>query len=123
MERKDTKRKVITELATAGLQAAAKRLGATASRKQIRKGISQNIGIIDQLLRLTLMKNMDPSKIMKRDIELSALGVIAMHNFYKGFKRNKKLWVLEGIFLSAALAGVILVTQINRSRNKPEKPS
>ena len=93
MERKDTKRRMITEIATAGLQAATKKLGATASRKQIRRGVSKNIGLIDQLLRLSLMKNIDPSKKMQRNIELSALGVIALHNFYSGFKRKKKLWV------------------------------
>lgn len=120
MEKKDTKSSVISEIATTGLQAATKKLGVRASRKQIRKGVSHNIGIIDQLLRLTLIKNNDPAKKMQRNIELGALGVIALNNFYKGFKRKKKLWVLEGIFLTAALAGVILVTQL-ASSEKPEK--
>ncbi|MNX11868.1 hypothetical protein [Pedobacter ghigonis] len=121
MERKDTKRRMITEIATAGLQAATKKLGATASRKQIRRGVSKNIGLIDQLLRLSLMKNIDPSKKMQRNIELSALGVIALHNFYSGFKRKKKLWVLEGIFLTAALGGVILVTQLSNHKHDTDK--
>jgi len=121
MERKDTKRRMITEIATAGLQAATKKLGATASRKQIRRGVSKNIGLIDQLLRLSLMKNIDPSKKMQRNIELGALGVIALHNFYSGFKRKKKLWILEGIFLTAALGGVILVTQLSNHKHDPDK--
>jgi len=123
MEIKNTKRRVISEIATAGLQAATKKLGATASRKQIRKGVSQSIGLIDQLLRLTLMKSIDPSKKMQRNIELSALGLIAMHNFYSGFKQKKKLWVLEGVFLTAALGGVILVTQFGNHKYQPNKNS
>ena len=95
-------------------------MGLWECRKNIIKGFSQNIGIIDNLLRLTLIKNNDPAKKMQRNIELGALGVIALNNFYKGFKRKKKLWVLEGIFLTAALAGVILVTQL-ASSEKPEK--
>jgi len=119
MERKDTKRRMFAELATAGLQAATNKMGAAASRKQIRKGVSQNIGLIDQLLRLTLMKNNNPVKKMERNIELGALGVIALNNFYKGFKRKKKLWVLEGIFLTTVLAGVILVTRLGNGKNTP----
>lgn len=121
MEKKDTQRRVITELATTGLQAATKKLGAAASRKQIRKGVSTNIGFIDQLLRLTLMKNNDPDKKMQRNIELGALGVIALNSFYKGFKRKKKLWVLEGVFLTTALAGVILMLELRYNQNQTGK--
>lgn len=121
MEKKDTQRRVITELTTTGLQAATKKLGATASRRQIRKGVSENIGFIDQLLRLTLMKNNDPDKKMQRNIELGALGVIALNSFYKGFKRKKKLWVLEGVFLTTALAGVILMLEFRYNQNQTGK--
>jgi len=118
MERKDTKRKIIAEITTTGLQAATKKLGAAVSRKQIRKGVSKNISLIDQLLRLVTTKNIDPAKKMQRNIELGALGVIALNTFYKGFKRKKKLWVLEGVFLTAALAGAILVTHLVNPKNK-----
>lgn len=118
MERKDANRNLINEIATVGLQAATRKLGAPASRRQIRKGISQNIGLIDKLLRLALIKSHNPKNKMKRNIEIGAVGALAFYNFYKGFKRKKKLLVYEGVFLTCALAGVVWAANSRISGNK-----
>ncbi|MBO9675383.1 MAG: hypothetical protein J7577_18185 [Sphingobacteriaceae bacterium] len=113
MEKKDTKRHLINEITTTGLQSAAKKLGASVSKKQVRRGISKNIGLINELFRIALIKNKDSSKKVQRNIELAGLGVIAAHTFYRGFKTKKRLLIYEGIFLAAALGGVLLATQLN----------
>ena len=112
MEKKDTKTHLINEINTTGLQTAAKKLGASASKAQIRKGISQNISLIDKLLRIALIKSKDSSKRVQRDIEFVGLGVITAHTFYRGFKKKKRSLIFEGIFLTAALGGVLLATQL-----------
>ncbi len=112
MEKKDTKARLINEITTTGLQTAAEKLGASASKKQIRKGVSKNISLIDELLRIALIKSKDPSKRDQRNIEFLGLGVIAAHAFYRGFKKKKRLLIFEGIFLTAALGGVLLATQL-----------
>ena len=61
MEKKDTKTQLINEITTTGLQTAAKKLGASASKAQIRKGVSKNISLIDKLLRIVLIKSKDSS--------------------------------------------------------------
>lgn len=111
MEKRDTKTRLINKFTTAGLQTAAKKLGASASKAQIRKGISKNISLIDKLLRIVLVKSKDSSKRVERDIEFVSLGVIAANTFYRGFKKKKRLLIFEGIFLTAALGGVLLATQ------------
>jgi len=111
MEKKDTKTHLINEITTTGLQTAAKKLGASASKAQIRKGVSKNISLIDKLLRVVLIKSKDSSKRVQRDIEFFGLGVIAAHTFYRGFKKKKRLLIFEGIFLTAALGGALLSTQ------------
>ncbi|MFF5383636.1 hypothetical protein [Pedobacter suwonensis] len=116
MENNDTKTRLINEITTTGLQSAAKKLGAPASKRQIRKGVSKNISLIDELLRLALIKNKDASKQVQRNIEFVGLGVIAAHTFYKGFKKKKTLWIYEGIFLTAALGGVLLATQLKAAK-------
>lgn len=122
MERKDTKRSLINEITTTGLQTAAKKLGASASKAQIRKGVSKNISLIDELLRIVLIKNKDSSKKTQRNIEFVGLGVIAAHTFYRGIKKKKRLWIFEGVFLTAALGGVLLATQLKSAAHKAEKP-
>jgi uncharacterized membrane protein len=112
MEKKDTKRHLINEITTSGLQTAAKKLGASASKAQIRKGVSKNISLIDALLRIVLIKNKDSSKRLQRNIEYVGLGIIAAHTFYRGFEKKKRLWIYEGVFLTAALGGVLLATQL-----------
>ena len=112
MEKKDTKTHLINEITTTGLQTAAKKLGASASKAQIRKGVSKNLSLIDKLLRIVLVKSKDSSKRVQSDIEFIGLGVIAAHTFYRGFKKKKRLLVFEGIFLTAALGGVLLATQL-----------
>lgn len=112
MEKKDTKTRLINEITTTGLQTAAKKLGASASKKQIRKGVSKNIGLIDELLHIVLIKSKDPSKRLQRNIEFVGLGIIAAHAFYRGLKKKKRLWIYEGIFLTAALGGVLAATQL-----------
>ncbi|WP_316845756.1 hypothetical protein [Pedobacter psychrodurus] len=112
MEKKDTKTHLINEITTAGLQTAARKLGASASKKQVRRGISKNISLIDELLRIVLIKSKDSSKRVQRNIEFVGLGVMAAHTFYRGFKKKKRLWILEGVFLTAALGGVLLATQL-----------
>lgn len=52
MEKKDTKTHLINQITTTGLQTVAKKLGASASKAQIRKGVSKNISLIDELLRM-----------------------------------------------------------------------
>ena len=111
MEKRDTKTRLINKFTTTGLQTAAKKLGASASKAQIRKGISKNISLIDKLLRIVLVKSKDSSKRVERDIEFVSLGVIAANTFYRGFKKKKRLLIFEGIFLTAALGGVLLATQ------------
>jgi len=111
MEKKTTKTHLINEIATTGLQTAANKLGASASKAQIRKGFSKNISLIDKLLRIVLVKSKDSSKRVERDIEFVGLGVIAANTFYRGFKKKKRLLIFEGIFLTAALGGVLLATQ------------
>ncbi|TCD23441.1 hypothetical protein EZ456_17720 [Pedobacter psychrodurus] len=117
MEKKDTKTHLINEITTAGLQAAAKKLGAEASKAQIRKGVSKNISLIDELLRIVLIKNKDSSKRVQRNIEFIGLGVIAAHTFYRGIEKKKRLWIFEGVFLTAALGGVLLATHFETSNN------
>ena len=112
MEKKDTKTHLINEITTTGLQTAAKKLGASASKAQIRKGISQNISLIDKLLRIALIKSKDSSKRVQSDIEFVGLGIIAAHTFYRGIKNKKRLLIFEGVFLTAALGGVLLATQV-----------
>jgi uncharacterized membrane protein len=112
MEKKDTKTRLINEITTSGLQTAAKKLGASASKAQIRKGVSKNISLIDELLRIALIKSKDPSKRMQRNIEYVGLGIMAAHTFYRGLKKKKRLWIFEGVFLTAALGGVLLATQL-----------
>lgn len=112
MEKNDTKTHLINEITTTGLQTAAKKLGASASKAQIRKGVSKNISLIDKLLRIVLVKSKDSSKRVQSDIEFVGLGVIAAHTFYRGFKKKKRLLIFEGIFLTAALGGVLLATQL-----------
>lgn len=112
MEKKDTKTRLINEITTTGLQSAAKKLGTSASKKQIRKGVSKNISLIDELLHIVLIKNKDSSKRVQRNIEFVGLGVMAAHTFYRGFKAKKRLLIFEGIFLTAALGGVLLATQL-----------
>ncbi|MBT2563084.1 hypothetical protein J7E50_22905 [Pedobacter sp. ISL-68] len=111
MEKKDTKTRLINEITTTGLQTVAKKLGALASKAQIRKGISKNISLIDELLCIALIKNKDSSKRIQQYIEFVGLGVIAAHTFYSGFKKRKRLLIFEGVFLTAALGGVLLATQ------------
>ncbi|MDQ0967959.1 putative membrane protein [Flavobacterium sp. W4I14] len=111
MEKKDTKTQLINEITTTGLQTAAKKLGASASKAQIRKGVSKNISLIDKLLRIVLIKSKDSSKRVQSDIEFVGLGIIAAHTFYRGFKKKKRLLIFEGVFLTAALGGVLLATQ------------
>lgn len=118
MEKKDTKTRLINEITTTGLQSAAKKLGTSASKKQIRKGVSKNISLIDELLRLVLIKNKDSSKRLQRNIEFVGLGVMAAHTFYRGFKKKKPLLICEGIFLTAALSGVLLATQHKAVKKK-----
>ncbi|WP_293787815.1 hypothetical protein [uncultured Pedobacter sp.] len=118
MEKNDTKTRLINEITTTGLQSAAKKLGAPASKRQIRKGVSKNISLIDKLLRIALIKNKDASKKMQRNIEFVGLGVIAAHNFYSGFKKKKPLLICEGIFLTAALGGVLFATQNKTVKDK-----
>ena len=112
MEKKDTKTHLINEITTTGLQTAAKKLGASASKAQIRKGVSQNISLIDKLLRIVLIKSKDSSKSLQSNIEFVGLGIIAAHTFYRGFKKKKRLLIFEGIFLTVALGGVLLATQL-----------
>lgn len=112
MEKKDTKTHLINEITTTGLQTAAKKLGTSVSKAQIRRGVSKNISLIDKLLRIALIKSKDSSKRLQRDIEFVGLGVIAAHTFYRGFKKKKRLWIFEGVFLTAALGGVLLATQL-----------
>jgi uncharacterized membrane protein len=116
MEKKDTKTHLINEITTTGLQTAAKKLGASASKAQIRKGVSKNISLIDKLLRIALIKSKDSSKRLQRDIEFVGLGVIAAHTFYRGFKKKKRLWIFEGVFLTAALGGALLATQFKAAK-------
>ena len=116
MEKKDTKTHLINEITTTGLQTAAKKLGASASKAQIRKGVSQNISLIDKLLRIVLIKSKDSSKRVQRDIDFVGLGIIAAHTFYRGFKKKKRLLIFEGIFLTAALGGVLLATQLKAAK-------
>lgn len=111
MEKNDTKTRLINEITTSGLQSAAKKLGVPASKRQIRKGVSKNISLIDELMRLVLIRNKDSSKRLQRNIEFVGLGVMAAHTLYRGFKKKKTLWICEGIFLTAALGGVLLATQ------------
>jgi uncharacterized membrane protein len=112
MEKKETKTRLINEIATTGLQSAAKKLGTSASKKQIRKGVSKNISLIDELLHIALIKNKDSSKRVQRNIEFVGLGIMAAHTFYRGFKKKKRLLIFEGVFLTAALGGVLLATQL-----------
>lgn len=112
MEKKDTKTHLINEITTTGLQTAAKKLGASVSKAQIRKGVSKNISLIDKLLRIALIKSKDSSKRLQRDIEFVGLGVITVHTFYRGFKKKKRSLIFEGVFLTAALGGVLLATQL-----------
>ncbi|MGQ7854343.1 hypothetical protein ACUN24_08850 [Pedobacter sp. WC2501] len=112
MEKKDTKTRLINEITTTGLQSAAKKLGTSASKKQIRKGVSKNISLIDELLHIALIKNKDSSKRVQRNIEFVGLGIMAAHTFYRGFKKKKRLLIFEGIFLTAALGGVLLGSQL-----------
>nr|WP_276898071.1 hypothetical protein [Pedobacter kyonggii] len=112
MEKKDTKTHLINEIATTGLQTAAKKLGASASKAQIRKGVSKNISLIDKLLRIALIKSKDSSKRVQIDIEFVGLGIIAAHTFYRGFKKKKRLLIFEGVFLTTALGGVLLATKL-----------
>ncbi|MBE5322319.1 hypothetical protein IM793_24430 [Pedobacter sp. MR2016-19] len=112
MEKKDTKTRLINEITTTGLQSAAKKLGTSASKKQIRKGISRNISLIDELMHIALIKNKDSSKRVQRNIEFVGLGIMAAHTFYRGFKTRKRLLIFEGVFLTATLGGVLLATQL-----------
>lgn len=112
MEKKDTKTRLINEITTTGLQAAAKKLGASASKAQVRKGVSKNLSLIDELMHIALIKNKDSSKRVQRNIEFVGLGIMAAHTFYRGFKTRKRLLIFEGIFLTAALGGVLLGSQL-----------
>jgi len=112
MEKKDTKTRLINEITTTGLQAAAKKLGASASKAQVRKGVSKNLNLIDELMHIALIKNKSSSKRVQRNIEFISLGVMAAHTFYRGFKTKKRLLIFEGIFLTAALGGVLLGYQL-----------
>ena len=112
MEKKDTKIRLINEITTTGLQAAAKKLGASASKAQIKKGVSKHISLIDELMHLALIKNKDSSKRVQRNIEFVGLGIMAAHTFYRGFKTRKRLLIFEGVFLTATLGGVLLATQL-----------
>lgn len=116
MEKKDTKTHLINEITTIGLQNAAKKLGAAASKAEIRKGVSKNISLIDELLRIALIKSTDSSKRVQRDIEFVGMGVMVAHAFYRGFKKKKRLLIFEGIFLTAALAGALLATQFKAAK-------
>ncbi|GAA4195677.1 hypothetical protein GCM10022289_00220 [Pedobacter jeongneungensis] len=118
MEKRETKTQLINEITTTGLQTAAKKLGASATKKQIRKGVSKNLSLIDQLLRIALIKSKDPSKRTQRNMEFIGLGVIAAHSFYKGLKKKKRLWIFEGVFLTAALGGVLLATQLKAAKQQ-----
>jgi len=118
MEKKETKTRLINEIATTGLQNAAKKLGTSASKKQIRKGVSKNISLIDELLHIALIKNKDSSKRLQRNIEFVGLGIMAAHTFYRGFKKKKRLLIFEGVFLTAALGGVLLATQVKAIKLK-----
>jgi len=118
MEKKDTKTRLINEITTTGLQTVAKKLGASASKAQIRKGVAKNISLIDELLRIVLIKSKDSSKRTQRNIEFVGLGVMAAHTFYRGFKKKKRLWIFEGIFLAAALGGVMLATELKVAKKQ-----
>ena len=63
-------------------------------------------------MRIVLIKSKDSSKRVQRDIDFVGLGIIAAHTFYRGFKKKKRLLIFEGIFLTAALGGVLLATQL-----------
>ena len=118
MEKKDIKTRLINEITTTGLQTVAKKLGAPASKAQIRKGVSKNLSLIDELLRIVLIKSKDSSKRTQRNIEFVGLGVMAAHTFYSGFKKKKRLWIFEGIFLAAALGGVLLATELKVAKRQ-----
>ncbi|KQM73018.1 hypothetical protein ASE74_21135 [Pedobacter sp. Leaf216] len=116
MEKKDTRTHLINAITTAGLQTAAKKIGASASKAQVRRGISKNISLIDELLHLVLVKSKDSSKRVQRNIEFAGLGIIAAHSFYRGFRKKKRLAIIEGVFLTAALGGVLLATQFKPAK-------
>ncbi|MBB6239307.1 hypothetical protein HDC90_003960 [Pedobacter sp. AK013] len=116
MEKKDTQTHLINEITTSGLQTVAKKFGASASKAQIRRGVSKNISLIETLLKIALINPKDSSKRVQRDIEYVGLGIIAAYTFYRGFKEKKRLRIFEGFFLTAALGGVLLATQLQANK-------
>ena len=125
MENTTTKKNIKDELLIEGLKAAGSAIGIHSGRGAIKKTISKNFSIINSLMDAAFTRQGDGNHKIKKAIELSSLGAIALYNILKGVKRKRRTLLVEGIFLSVALGAVLIgsnaKTKTKQTRLLPEK--
>lgn len=93
-----------------GLQAVGHGLGMYNTKPAIRKTVNKNIQLVDRIVQLALTPNSAEGKKNIKNIEMASLGAIALYTFFRGIDRKKKSLIIQGTFLSAALAVVALTS-------------
>ena len=108
MENTVTRKNIKDELLIEGLKAAGSAIGIHSGRGAIKKTVSKNFSIINSLMDAAFTRQGDGNHKIKKTIELSSLGAIALYNILKGVKRKRRTLLIEGIFLSVALGAVLI---------------
>jgi len=125
MENTTTRKNIKDELLIEALKAAGSAIGIHSGRGAIKKTVSKNFSIINSLMDAAFTRQGGGNSKIKKAIELSSLGAIALYNILKGVKRKRRTLLVEGIFLSVALGAVLIgsnaKTITKQTRLLPEK--
>jgi len=73
------------------------------------KRLGENLVKIDNGLKTVLAEKPISGKVNKSDVEVLALGTLAAISLYSGLKKNKRILLAEGIALTVAFGGFLLM--------------
>ncbi|QPH40191.1 hypothetical protein [Pedobacter endophyticus] len=119
MTTNDTKKAVKGGLVLDGLKAVGDAAGVKASRPKIKKEMEVGVSIVNQLLEMLFTKRGNNNK---REVELTALGLMAFYNVYRGVRERKKSSLVKGVFLSATLvASLVAYAKLHNQQARYKK--
>lgn len=114
-----TKKAVEGGLVLDGLKAVGDAAGVKASKPKIKREMEAGVSLVNQLLEMLFTKRGSNNK---REVELTALGLMAFYNIYRGVKKRKKSSLVKGVFLSATLvASLVTYARLHNQRAKYNK--
>ncbi|SES13123.1 hypothetical protein [Pedobacter rhizosphaerae] len=79
------------------------------SYKSLAKYLARNLVLIDKGFRAVLVSKKKKGEVSRSDIEIAALGILALGSLYKGISQKKKINLLEAAVLGVAFSGFLIL--------------